>query len=91
MEKIINYGNEGYDIELAQQASLNLEFYQKADTSDQICENPIDITDSDQQLEGGEAKYFKITKSNNGVKGEVFKPNIFNKNTYNRLKKAREA
>ena len=34
MEKIMTYSNDTYDNELAQQASLNLEFYQKGNISE---------------------------------------------------------
>ena len=91
MEGQITYTNGCYDSELAQQASLNLEFYKAANAEDENSQNPIDVTDTEPQMEGGETKYFSLTKSNAGTKDNTYKPNIFNKNTYNRLKKAREA
>ena len=42
-------------------------------------------------MEGGETKFTALPKSSHVAKAPEYKPNMFNKNTYNRLKKAREA
>ena len=47
--------------------------------------------DSEPQMEGGETKFTALPKSGKAAKANEYKPNMFNKNTYNRMKKARDA